>query len=87
MPFRTDFYFVTPGIASIRLALRTAHKLQEVVRMNQVFAVTYNVGTVGLALSGHMRPWMAAVLMPLSSIVVLLGTSLSLRKGSRLWTS
>jgi cation transport ATPase len=55
--------------------------------MNQTFAVVYNVGTVALALGGYMRPWMAAVLMPLSSIVVLLGTSLSLSKRSRLWRS
>jgi Cu2+-exporting ATPase len=87
MPWRTDFYFVTPGLAPIGLALRAAKKLARVVQRNQVFAVTYNVLTVAFAMTGHMRPWMAAVLMPLSSLVVLATTSWSLSTRSRLWTS
>jgi P-type Cu2+ transporter len=87
MPWRSDFYFVTPGLAPIRLALRAARRLAAVVRHNQAFAVAYNLGVVALALAGWMRPWLAAVLMPASSIVVLVATSLSLSARSSLWKS
>lgn len=87
MPWRTDFYFVTPGIAPIGRALEAARLLQRVVRGNRVFAVLYNVAAVAVALAGAMRPWMAAVLMPLSSIVVLAATSFVLSPRRRSWKS
>ena len=87
MPWRSDFYFVSAGLGPIRLALRAARRLSRVVRGNQVFAVLYNVAVVALAASGCMRPWLAAVLMPTSSLVVLSATSISLSARSRLWKS
>jgi len=87
MPSRTDFYFVTPGLAPIRVALRAAHKLARVLRRNQIFAVSYNLAVVTVAVLGLMKPWLAAVLMPLSSIVVLSTTSWSLASRSSLWKS
>ena len=87
MPWRSDFYFVTAGLAPIRLALSAARRLSQVVRRNQVFTVLYNVGVVALAACGLMRPWLAAVLMPVSSILVLSATSWSLSARSRLWKS
>ncbi len=85
MPGRTDFYFVTAGLAPITLALSLSHRLARVTRINQVFAVAYNVGTVGLSLAGVMRPWLAAVLMPLSSLLVLAWTSALLSEGAWRW--
>ncbi|HKU38535.1 MAG TPA: HAD-IC family P-type ATPase, partial [Polyangiales bacterium] len=85
LPWRSDFYFVTAGLAPIRLALRAAARLASIVRQNQVFAVSYNIAVVSLAVCGWMRPWLAAVLMPASSIVVLVATSLSLSRRSNLW--
>lgn len=79
MPGRTDFYFVTAGLAPITLALSLSRRLARVTRLNQWFAITYNVGAVGLSLAGVMRPWMAATLMPLSSLLVLAWTGALLR--------
>jgi Cu2+-exporting ATPase len=87
MPWRSDFYFVTPGLGPIRQSLLAARRLARVVRRNQVFAVVYNLGVVGLAMAGFMKPWLAALLMPLSSIVVLTATSVSLSARSALWKS
>ena len=87
MPWRTDFYFVTPGIAPVGRALAAAGALQRVVRGNQVFATLYNGAAVALALAGLMQPWMAAVLMPLSSIVVLGATSFALSPRRQSWKS
>jgi P-type Cu2+ transporter len=87
MPSRTDFYFVTPGLRPIRTALAAARKLDRVTLRNRIFAVAYNVLVVAVALLGWMKPWLAAVLMPLSSVVVLTTTSWSLSRRSPLWKS
>ncbi len=34
-----------------------------------MIAVVYNVGAVLIAMSGAMRPWLAAILMPASSLL------------------
>jgi len=87
MPARTDFYFVTPGLAPIRLGLRVSGALAKTLRKNLAFAVAYNAVAVGLAWAGWMAPWTAAVLMPLSSLVVLAATSRALGPGSVVWKS
>jgi Cu2+-exporting ATPase len=87
MPWRSDFYFVTAGLAPVRLALKAARRLSFVLRRNQIFAVGYNISVVTIAMCGWMKPWLAALLMPASSLVVLLGTSLSLSRRSSLWRS
>jgi Cu2+-exporting ATPase len=87
MPSRTDFYFVTAGLRPIRTALAAARRLARVTLRNRIFAVAYNVLVVTVALLGWMKPWLAAVLMPLSSVVVLTTTSWSLSSRSSLWKS
>ena len=87
VPARTDFYFLTPGLAPIRLVLRTAKHVRRVVRGALWFALAYNVFAVALSYAGLMRPWLAAVLMPASSLVVLALVVLSLSPRSSLWKS
>ena len=87
MAARTDFYFVSAGLAPVRQALRVARAAARVVRRNLALSVTYNVVAVSLALAGSMRPWMAAILMPLSSISVTALTSYALSSRSALWRS
>lgn len=69
---RCDFYFTTPGLGPVVEALRVAHRLRRTLRHVLVFAVTYNVAAVAVALAGWMQPWLAAVLMPASSLTSLL---------------
>jgi Cu2+-exporting ATPase len=68
MAARADFCFTTPGIAPIRLGLRTAKKLSETVRRTWMVAALYNIVAVSLAVSGRLSPLACAVLMPLSSL-------------------
>ena len=49
-----------------------------VVRRVLVFAIAYNLGAVALAYAGHMEPWIAALLMPLSSLGTVAGVLLAL---------
>lgn len=85
MPARADFYFVTPGLKPIRLALRASRALARTVRRNLVIAVAYNVVTVGLAVAGKMSPVLCAVLMPLSSLSTIGVTVASLSGRSATW--
>ena len=71
MPARSDFYFVTPGLSPIRQMLASAHRLRRVVRADLTFAVAYNLGAVALAYAGLVEPWVAAVLMPISSVATI----------------
>ncbi len=78
MAARSDFYFVTPGIAPIRRMLAWARRLRAVVRGDLAFAVAYNLGAVALAYAGLVEPWVAAVLMPISSVLTIAATTLAL---------
>ncbi len=84
LPARTDFFFVTPGLAPIRALLLGGRALRRVARRNLAFAVVYNAFAISLALAGLMRPWLAAILMPLSSLVVIGATAWSLHESR--WT-
>lgn len=87
VPARTDFYFLTPGLTPIRLVLRISRAVRRIVRNALWFALAYNVLAVALAYAGLMKPWLAAVLMPASSLVVLAYVVLRLSPRSSLWKS
>jgi Cu2+-exporting ATPase len=87
VPARADFFFVTPGLAPIRMALRSARVLAQVVRADLGIALAYNALTVSLALAGRMSPLACAVLMPLSSLTTIAVTVAWLSPRSRLWRS
>jgi P-type Cu2+ transporter len=87
LPARTDFYFTTPGLRPVGLALRAARALDRVTRRNLGVAVAYNVVTVGLAYAGLLSPLVCAIVMPVSSITVVLATTFSLSPRSALWKS
>lgn len=87
LPARTDFYFTTPGLGPITLALRVARALGKVTRRNLAIAVAYNAITVSLAYAGLLSPLVCAVVMPLSSVSVVGMTVASLSPRSPLWRS
>jgi Cu2+-exporting ATPase len=87
VPARADFFFVTSGLAPIRLALRSARVLAQVVRADFAIALTYNALAIGLALSGRMSPLLCAVLMPASSLTTIGATIAALSPRRRVWRS
>jgi Cu2+-exporting ATPase len=87
VPSRADFYFLTPGLEPVRRALHVARAVRDTVRKALWFAGLYNVGAIALAYAGLMRPWLAALLMPASSIAVLLFTAHALSPRSDAWKS
>jgi Cu2+-exporting ATPase len=87
VPARADFFYVTPGLAPIRLALRSARVLAHVLRADLAIALAYNAITVALALSGRMSPLLCAVLMPASSLTTIAATVAALSPRRRVWRS
>tara|TARA_R110002096_G_scaffold436100_1_gene667675 strand:- start:39018 stop:41408 length:2391 start_codon:yes stop_codon:yes gene_type:complete len=85
MAANCDFYLGTNQLAPIRDALHAASGLTSVIRRNLAFALAYNAVAISLAWAGLMRPWLAAILMPSSSILIVLATTVSLSSRS-LWS-
>ncbi|TFH32626.1 MAG: HAD family hydrolase [Myxococcales bacterium] len=87
MASRCDFYFVSPGLHPVAQVLRASDMLAHVVRRILAFAIAYNLVAVSLAMGGLMRPWVAAVLMPLSSLITLAYTVMMLSRKGLEWKS
>ena len=68
-----DAYLTTPGLAPIVTLIEGARRTMTVVRRNIAFSLAYNVVGIGLAMTGHLNPVIAALMMPLSSLTVVAG--------------
>jgi Cu2+-exporting ATPase len=69
-----DVYLARPGLEPVVELLRGARRTLGVIRRNLVFSIAYNVVAVSFAITGHMSPLLAAILMPLSSMTVVLSS-------------
>lgn len=70
----SDVYAPKKNLQSVLEIFGLAKKIQTTVQLNLLFAVLYNsVGGI-LALSGYINPLAAAVLMPISSVLLTLHT-------------
>ena len=72
-----DVYLGRPGLGPVVELLEGSQRTLGVIRRNLVFSLTYNVVAVSFAITGNMSPIMAAILMPLSSMTVVLSFSRS----------
>jgi len=78
---KADFYTLGAGLGFLPRLLAVAEARSHAVRTAFSFAVLYNLTTVAFAMAGKMNPLLAAILMPLSSIVsILIVAAISLRK-------
>jgi len=68
---KADFYFLGRGLSGIRQLFTTANRRRQTVRCVIGFALLYNFVAIAISLAGAMSPVVAAVLMPLSSLVSL----------------
>lgn len=84
---RADFYYVTPGLAPVRAALLASKDFALMTRRAWIFFGLYNACVVALAILGLIQPWIAAVVMPASSIASVLYVVANLKRRSVRWTS
>jgi len=66
---RADFVFTGRGFHAIPLLLEAAERRKQQIAKLFTVALLYNLGAVALCLAGLMSPLLAAILMPLSSLV------------------
>jgi Cu2+-exporting ATPase len=69
-----DIYLTTPGLDSLVRLTDGAARTMRVIRRNIAFSLVYNVIGATLAMTGVLDPLIAAILMPLSSLTVVLAS-------------
>jgi len=69
-----DVYLGEPGLAPLVRLLDGSERTLGVIRRNLVFSLGYNAVAVTLAMLGLMHPLVAAILMPASSITVVVSS-------------
>lgn len=69
-----DIYLTRPGLSALVELTEGAQRTMHVIRRNIGFSIGYNIIGAGLAVAGLLNPLIAAVLMPTSSITVVLGS-------------
>ena len=78
-----DVVFTRDGVAPLLELLRGARRMRGVVVRNLGFSLAYNVAGSALALFGFVGPLFAALLMPVSSLTVVLSSSFARTFGAR----
>jgi Cu2+-exporting ATPase len=72
-----DIVLTREGVGPLLDILEGARRLRGVVRRNIAFSLVYNLGASSLAIAGLVGPLLAVVLMPLSSLTVVLSSALT----------
>ena len=79
MPARSDFCVIGGGADAVRSVLEAGRQFYAVTRLNLWLAAAYNAMAVGLCFAGRMTPVLCAILMPLSSLLLIGHTVVRLR--------
>lgn len=69
-----DMYLTRPGLGALVELTEGARRTMRVIRRNIAFSIGYNILGAGMAVLGMLTPLIAALLMPTSSITVVLGS-------------
>jgi Cu2+-exporting ATPase len=65
-----DVFTTRPGVEAVREIFSGARRTFGVIRRNLALSFAYNLVCATLAVTGHVSPLLAAILMPLSSLTV-----------------
>lgn len=67
-------YLTTPGLEPLVRLVEGSARTMSVIRRNMLFALVYNAIGAGLAITGTITPLVAALMMPASSLTVVLSS-------------
>ena len=70
-----DATLLTPDLSLIPMTLNFAKRCQRVIRQNITWALCYNLTAIPFALLGLLPPWLAALGMSASSVLVVLNAN------------
>lgn len=68
---KADFYYFGRGMTGVRRLFEVDDARRRTLTWLLVFSVAYNLLAVGLAVAGRMNPLLAAIFMPVSSLLTL----------------
>ncbi|MBL8753238.1 MAG: heavy metal translocating P-type ATPase [Planctomycetes bacterium] len=83
LPARADFCFRGAQAGAVATLFRVGDLHARVVRTNLAMALAYNATTIVLCFAAAMPPWLVAVLMPISSLALVLHTSVRMARARR----
>lgn len=83
----SDVYLTTPGLAGVEKLLILSQETMKVVKRNLVLSIIYNSLSVVFVFTGVINPLVAAIVMPVSSLTVLVSTLIGTGKMRSLWKS
>ena len=69
---KADAVLLSGQLTQLSEALKASQDTRRVIRQNMAWALAYNVCALPLAAAGLVPPWLAAIGMSLSSLVVVL---------------
>ena len=69
-----DFILTGSSLSLVEAVFETALRTKKVIRQNLIWALSYNLMAVPFAAAGYIVPWMAALGMSLSSLLVVLNS-------------
>lgn len=69
-----DIYFTRGGLQPLVELLKISHQARSTVRRNLAISLVYNTLGGVLALGGFINPMMAAILMPISSVLIIVSS-------------
>ncbi len=69
-----DVYLTQSGLAPLGQLMRGAGRTMGVIRRNLAFSLVYNLVGAGLAMAGAINPLVAALMMPASSLTVVISS-------------
>jgi len=78
-----DLILTGESLALVLKARQIARRARQLIRQNLGWAVLYNASVLPLAVSGMLKPWMAALGMSLSSLLVVANASRLVRERTR----
>jgi Cu2+-exporting ATPase len=67
-----DMVLLSENLQQLPFAVRTARRMQIIIKQNFLWTIVYNLIAIPLAATGLIAPWMAAIGMSASSLVVVL---------------
>ncbi len=74
-----DATLLSNNLMSLVLAMKYARRVKRIISENISWAVAYNICVIPLAVAGILEPWMAALGMSLSSVMVVLNSNRLIR--------
>lgn len=80
---KADAVLLNGQLYSLVAALETSQKTRRIIRQNMIWAFGYNVCALPLAAAGLVPPWLAAIGMSLSSLIVVLNALRLSRAGRK----